>query len=141
MLIGKAQIAALIPHAGRMCLLEEVLEWDAVHIRCRAGSHRDADNPLRIAGQLPVLCGIEYAAQAMALHGRLTVQDETPKAGYLASVRDVVYRAVRLDDLEEDLVIEAQLLLGERQQVVYGFSLSAQGALLLEGRAAVVLAA
>ena len=141
MLIGQAQISALIPHAGRMCLIDEVLEWDGGRIRCRTGSHRDPDNPMRVAGELPALCAIEYAAQAMALHGRLTLQDETPRTGYLASVRDVVYRAIRLDDIREDLVIEAQLLMGEGVHVVYGFSVSAQAALLLEGRAAVVLAA
>ena len=39
-------------------------------IRCVARGHRDADNPLRAGGELPALCGIEYAAQAMAAHGR-----------------------------------------------------------------------
>ena len=87
------------------------------------------------------LCGIEYAAQAMALHGRLTVQAATPKAGYLASVRDLACRVGRLDDLQHDLVIEAQRLMGDDERVVYGFSISADGVRLLEGRAAVVLEA
>ena len=28
-----------IPHKGRMCLLDEVLAWDAAHIRCRSNTH------------------------------------------------------------------------------------------------------
>ena len=141
MLIGKAQIATLIPHAGRMCLLDEVLDWSAERIRCRACSHRDADNPMRSGGELPALCGIEYAAQAMALHGRLSVQTATPKGGYLASVREVMCRVARLDDLPGDLVIEAHRLMGDEMRVVYGFSLSANAAVILEGRAAVILEA
>ena len=42
-------IASRIPHAGRMCLLDRVECWDTQRIRCRARSHRDADNPLRAA--------------------------------------------------------------------------------------------
>ena len=141
MLAGKAEIEALIPHAGAMCLLDELLEWDAERIRCLARSHRDAANPMRAGGELPALCGIEYAAQAMALHGRLTEQAVTSSAGYLASVREVVCRVARLDDLEGDLVIDAQRLMGDEAHVVYGFSLSAGGTTVLEGRAAVVLQA
>ena len=141
MLIGKAEIAALIPHAGAMCLVDEVLDWNAGRIRCLARSHRDPANPMRAGGELPALCGIEYAAQAMALHGRLTVQSATAKAGYLASVRDLDCRVGRLDDLQHDLVIDAERLMGDDERVVYSFSLSADGALLLEGRAAVILAA
>ena len=44
MLIDRAGIAARIPHQGRMCLLDGVLEWDAERIRCCATSHRDPAN-------------------------------------------------------------------------------------------------
>ena len=60
-----------IAHKGRMCLLDEVLSWDAARIRCRSATHRSADNPLRLHGRLGAACGIEYAAQAMAVHGAL----------------------------------------------------------------------
>ncbi len=141
MLAGKAEIEALIPHAGAMCLLDELVAWDGERIRCLARSHRDRANPLRCGDELPGLCGIEYAAQAMALHGRLTVQAGTSSAGYLASVRELTCRVARLDDLEGDLLIQAERLMGDEARVVYAFSLSAGGPLLLEGRAAVVLQA
>jgi len=43
-----------------MCLLDEVLEWDAHHIRCRSGTHRDSGNPLRAHGRLGAACGIIF---------------------------------------------------------------------------------
>lgn len=137
----RAEIAALVPHAGRMCLLDEVVSWDAARIRCRTASHRDPDNPMRIGAALPALCGIEYAAQAMAVHGRLAMQDKTPRAGYLASVREVVCHVERLDDIAADLVIDAELLAADGMNVLYRFSVCAPKGVLLEGRAAVVLAA
>jgi len=142
MRLGKAQIAGMIPHAGAMCLLDEVAQWDAATIRCIARGHRDAGNPLRAGAELPALCGIEYAAQAMAVHGRLSaVLSETPRAGYLASVRDVVCHAPRLDDLEGELVIEAEKLAGDGASVLYGFRICFEDREILKGKAAVVLAA
>jgi predicted hotdog family 3-hydroxylacyl-ACP dehydratase len=138
--LGKAEIVALIPHAGRMCLLDEVGAWDADTIRCIARSHRDPANPLRVGNELPALCGIEYAAQAMAAHGRLCAAvSRDPRAGYLASVSDVVCRARRLDDLRGDLVIEAERLVGDEARVLYRFRLVADNVEVLSGRAAVVL--
>ena len=138
--LGKAEIAALIPHAGGMCLLDEVAAWDADRIRCVARGHRDPANPLRAGGELPALCGIEYAAQAMATHGRLCAAvSRNPRAGYLASVSDVVCRARRLDNLEGDLVIEAERLAGDEARVLYRFRLFAENLEVLSGNAAVVL--
>jgi predicted hotdog family 3-hydroxylacyl-ACP dehydratase len=71
MRLDRSWIERNIPHHGRMCLLDEVLEWDAQHIRCRSGTHRQPDHPLRSQGRLGAACGIEYAAQAMAAHGAL----------------------------------------------------------------------
>ncbi|MDB6106527.1 MAG: hypothetical protein JWO52_6526, partial [Gammaproteobacteria bacterium] len=35
-----------IPHQDGMCLLDEVLSWDATQARCRSSTHRSAENPL-----------------------------------------------------------------------------------------------
>ena len=70
-LLQQADIARRIPHQGRMCLLDAVTEWDGAHIVCQASSHRASDNPLRAEGRLGAACGVEYAAQAMAVHGAL----------------------------------------------------------------------
>lgn len=141
MLIGKTQIEALIPHQGGMCLIDEVLDWGEERITCRAVSHRDPDNPMRSGGELSALCGVEYAAQAMAIHGRLSMQSERAKGGYLVSLREIVCRVARLDDVRGDLVIDALLVMRDNLRVMYSFSVSEQRSVLLEGRAAVVLEA
>jgi predicted hotdog family 3-hydroxylacyl-ACP dehydratase len=140
MMIGRTEIATMIPHAGTMCLLDGVLNWDQASIRCVSGRHRAEDNPLRRAGRLNAICGIEFAAQAMALHGRLAGGvGRRSQAGYLASVRDVKCWQGRLDLLEPDLVIAAELLMGDEQRVIYQFALDCAGTAVLSGRAAVVL--
>ncbi|WP_232072238.1 hotdog family protein [Paraburkholderia pallida] len=146
--LGHAWIAAHIPHSGAMCLLETVDAWDDTHIRCTATSHRDTHNPLRSQGRLASVCGIEYAAQAMAVHGALCgmrdgVQNQPevgrPRVGFLASVRGVEARVSRLDTFEAPLTVEAERMSGDGNTVLYGFTLRCGDAVLLTGRAAVML--
>ncbi len=138
--IGKAGIAALIPHSGAMCLLESVRFWDNTTIVCMASGHRDTDHPLASDGRLDAVCGIEYAAQAMAVHGGLTIAEgRRPSAGYLASVRAVRCYVARLDLLPDDLEVTAVRLAGDQTGAVYEFSLRSGSVAVLEGRAAVVI--
>lgn len=133
-------IAARIPHQGTMCLLDAAVEWSAGGIRCLASSHRSLDNPLRAEGRLGAACGIEYAAQAMAVHGAiLAAAEDRPRQGFLASVRNVDLLVDRLDDLSEDLDVRAERLAGDGNNVLYQFSVKAGDRLLLSGRAAVIL--
>ena len=124
-----------------MCLLDCVEAWDRERIRCRASSHRAADNPLRAYGRLGAACGIEYAAQAMAVHGALLAAPDSTRArvGYLASVRGTQLHVSRLDDIAADLRVEATCITRSENSILYQFSVSAAGRLLLDGRAAVVL--
>lgn len=144
--LAHAGIAALIPHSGTMCLLARLDAWDATHIVCAATNHRDADHPLRTRRGLLAPCAIEYAAQAMALHGALIGQAEgTPATpGFLASARGVQLQVLRLDDLPapagaDELRIEATRQAGDARQILYGFTVHHAGRLLAQGRAAVVL--
>jgi predicted hotdog family 3-hydroxylacyl-ACP dehydratase len=139
--LDHAGIAARVPHSGSMCLLDRLLSWSADRITCSAKSHHDANNPLRSAAGLLAASAIEYAAQAMALHGGLTAQaGAAAQAGFLASVRGVRLHVPRLDDAAGDLQINAQRLAGDASQAMYSFSLhAADGALLVEGRATVIL--
>lgn len=139
-MLSKAQIAAMIPHAGRMCLLDNVLAWDSTTIRCSSRSHRDPAHPMRVAGELSALCGIEYAAQAMAVHGGLagTIPGR-PSAGYLASLRDVACLQNHLDGPDGDLIVEAERLMGDESRVIYRFRLWVGETEMLNGRATVVL--
>ena len=123
-----------------MCLLDAVLEWSETVIACRAISHRDPQNPLRAEARLGAANGIEYAAQAMAIHGALLAgNNAAPRQGYLTSVRSVKLHVARLDDLPGDLLVHAERLSGDANNILYQFSLSHAGRCLLDGRAAVVL--
>lgn len=135
----REEIAGLIPHAGAMCLLDGVLQWDENRIRCVSRSHQAPDNPMRDGGRLAAVCGVEYAAQAMAAHGGLTRKTPRPRAGYLASLRDVVCHRDRLDDLAGDLVVDAERVADDGERVLYRFTLRVGDVEVLSGRAAVVL--
>ncbi|UCV03681.1 hotdog family protein [Dechloromonas denitrificans] len=139
-MLDHAAIAARIPHQGTMCLLDAVLDWSATTISCRALSHTDPANPLRAAGRLGAANGIEYAAQAMAVHGALLAPaGAPPRQGYLTSVRSVTLQVARLDDLPGELQVTAERLSGDSNHILYQFAVSHAGRCLLEGRAAVVL--
>jgi predicted hotdog family 3-hydroxylacyl-ACP dehydratase len=138
--VSKAGIAGLIPHTGAMCLLDAVLEWDQTKIRCCSRSHNDPDNPLRSGGSLTALCAIEYAAQAMAVHGGLAGNVASrPKAGYLASLRDVKCSRWRLADLTDELIVDAEQIMGDETRVVYRFIVKVGDVEVVSGRATVVL--
>jgi len=156
--LDRSWIEQNIPHHGRMCLLDEVMEWNAQHIRCRSGTHRLPDHPLRSQGRLGVACGIEYAAQAMAVHGALAggalahgpgggapagpaaaaAGGGRSEAGFLAALREVRLHVLRLDDIEGDLIAEALLVAGNQGSALYEFALTSGARPLLSGRATVV---
>lgn len=127
-----------------MCLLDEVLVWNTTRVQCRSSTHRDPANPLRSHNRLAAVCGIEYAAQAMAVHGALiasritTSHKSTPVAGFLASVRNVTLFTNRLDDITADLIATAEFLTGDERSVLYDFTVSAGERVLVAGRATIV---
>jgi predicted hotdog family 3-hydroxylacyl-ACP dehydratase len=140
-IMTKADLCRLIPHGGAMCLLDAVEQWDKISIICKTASHRDARNPLRRDDQLEAVCGLEYAAQAMAVHVGLLEQDRKQKivVGYLGAVKNLMLRASRLDDVQGDLTIQATRLLGEAGGFIYTFRIFAGAAELLDGRASIFL--
>ncbi|HEY5764218.1 MAG TPA: 3-hydroxylacyl-ACP dehydratase [Rhodocyclaceae bacterium] len=138
--LDRDAIAARIPHTGTMCLLDSADRWNDESIRCTTESHRRSPHPLAAAGRLGIANTIEYAAQAMALHGALSAAAiDRPRAGFLASVRGVEFFADRLDDIAAPLTVEAERLSGDGNSVIYGFRVAAGERTLAQGRAAVVL--
>jgi predicted hotdog family 3-hydroxylacyl-ACP dehydratase len=139
--MAKADICRLIPHAGAMCLLDTVDAWTESCITCTATSHRDVSNPLRQREKLEAICGLEYAAQAMAVHIGLvhkTVPHRT-RVGYLGGIRNVALQASRLDTLADDLLIQSTRLLAESDSFLYSFQISSSGRELMSGRASIFL--
>src|ERR1700761_564529 len=119
--MGREDILALIPHAGAMCLLDRVEHWDGSGITCLSTRYGAADNPMRRTdGSLGTACGIEIAAQAMALHGRLSAPGQGPPSpGLLVSLRDVRLRAASFSPEAGPLTVTARQLLGDARGASY----------------------
>lgn len=141
MLIGHEELCSLIPHSGRMCLLDSVEAWSDKHIVCHSDSHTAADNPLRSEGALYAMQGVEYAAQAAAVHGGLLARErgEQNPPGFLAAVRDVKLHVERLDTVAQPLRVEASELMRSGDNVIYSFSIETAGQRLLQGRFTVMV--
>ncbi|WP_431280921.1 phosphotransferase [Humitalea sp. 24SJ18S-53] len=136
--LDHAAIAGLVPHHGAMCLLDRAIAWDASRILCETGRHRDDANPLRRDGMLPAVCGLEFALQAMALHGAVGAA-AAQSVGFVSSLRDIRMNVDRLDTVQAPLLIEAVALVAETGGFIYRFDITADGRSLLSGQAAVIL--
>ncbi len=146
--LQRADIACRIPHQFSMCLLDRVTAWDTQQISCEADSHRSIDNPMRAHGRLGASCGIEYAAQAMAVHGALIaeslgeascVDGSARRGGYLVSLRSVTLFVEQLDNVVASLTVNAERVSGDANTVLYSFAVLDGARILLSGRAIVVL--
>jgi len=138
--LDRSWIEAHVPHRGAMCLLSRVCAWDHTHIECEALGHCDPHHPLRDGGRLGAAEGVEYAAQAMAVHGALLAPAEgTPQTGYLTSVRGLTLFVDRLDDLDGPLWVRAERLSGDARVILYRISVHHHERCLLQGRASVVI--
>lgn len=140
-MLPKAEWAHLIPHAGAMCLLDEVVEWDATRLHARSATHRQLDNPLRADGMLHAVNLCEYAAQAMAVHGALREREAggAARPGFLVALRDVALHVERIDDLPGRLQVHVECLIALPGSLQYAFRVEHRGVLLAAGRAAVML--
>jgi predicted hotdog family 3-hydroxylacyl-ACP dehydratase len=151
-ILNHADIAARIPHTGSMCLLHSVEDWAHTHIDCTAISHIDPANPLRRSGVLASLNLIEYAAQAMAVHGsllqeqvqqaalaKLEANTRPPQQGRLVSVRNVALFTQDLSLYSAPLRLHCELLLGDALSSTFSFTVHADDHLLGQGRASVML--
>ena len=139
MQLKHADIAARLPHAGRMCLLDRVLHWDERSIRCSAVSHRDMDNPLRDASGLAMLAAIEYAAQAAGVHSALVHGARlnaagVARSGVLAALKNVTASRLWLHEINEDIVVEATLLHGDPAGGIFSFTVFAGEERVLSGQ-------
>ena len=140
-MISRDEIRSLIPHAGSMCLLESVEQWDDTSVRCTTRTHLDPAHPLRRDGRLAAIHLIEYGAQAMAVHGGLLARRDagaTAARGMLTALRDCTLHVQRVDDLAAPLTVSARKLLAGASGWMYQFEISADGRKLAEGRVSVM---
>jgi predicted hotdog family 3-hydroxylacyl-ACP dehydratase len=83
--------------------------------------------------------GVEYAAQAVAVHGAIIEKSSNARKGYLAALRDVVCSVERLDTQDGDFVVRTTRVAAESGRLLYDFRIEAGGRELLKGRLSVVL--
>lgn len=138
-------IDTLLPHSGRMRLIDRIVSFDESRIVCESDSHRAIDHPLSFNGALPAACGLEYGAQVMAIHGslleaRARSEPTRPRHGFLIAASDLRWTIERLDLCEAPLVIEAASEFRSQRQVAYRFEVRVQDQCVLSGRAMVLLA-
>ena len=129
-----------IPHRHRMCLLDGVVHGTR-HVSSAARPViAIADNPLRAHGRLGAACGIEYAAQAMAVHGALLAAEASAAADGLSG-QPARRDAPRVEARRRRGGSRSRgaAALRRRQHVIYRFAVRAGQRELLSGRAAVVL--
>ena len=133
-------IRALVPHAGTMCLLEQVVDWNADGATVVTRTHRAPWNPLRCGNGLSAICLCEYGAQAMAVHGALVARASgKPLApGLLVSLREVELLVARADALPGELCVTVERLGGGAGGLQYRFRVSHDGAVVALGRAAII---
>jgi predicted hotdog family 3-hydroxylacyl-ACP dehydratase len=139
-MLAKTDWAHLIPHAGRMCLLDAVVDWDDAHIHATSASHRDPAHPLRRDGHLHAVHLAEYGAQAMAVHGALLARArgvEAARPGMLVSLREVAL-SVEYVPTDGRLDVRARCLYADDAGAQYTFCVEHAGRLLASGRAAVI---
>lgn len=141
--IIQPHLSELLPHKAPMVLIDSVTRWNGTAIECEANTHLAASNPLRINGVLSIYAGVEYAAQAMALHLRLNSQntDQAPRKGFVAVASRLNACTQNLDDIQAPLHINLQQLVVNDQGALFQFNLSASTQELLQGQLLAVLAA
>ena len=135
-MIGADKIHELIPHAGAMSLLDQVVSFDSGSIVCASQSHLSDENPLRVGAKLSALNAIEYGAQAMALHSALS--GHITEGSYLVAARDVELSRSWLDDVPGSLQVSATQIMRDAQAAIYKFSVSAEELVLVTGRLTVM---
>lgn len=142
MLLNHAQIAALIPHSGRMCLLDGVEHWDETSILCITRSHLQAGHPLWNKTGLSAVHAVEYGAQAAAVHGGLLAQAQGAQAlpGYIVQIKELELSCARLDTIQDAFSVSAQRLAASAQGWIYQFSLSTQLQEWARGRVSIAIA-
>jgi predicted hotdog family 3-hydroxylacyl-ACP dehydratase len=142
MAVDAQDLGRLIPHAGAMCLLDAVVNWNEETVHAVGSRHvGDPSHPLHSDAGLHAVHLIEYGAQAMAVHGALLARqsgDTKVRPGRLVSLRDVVLTDEYVDLSRGRLDVHAQCLYAQGSGSQYLFRIEQCDRLLASGRAAVI---
>ncbi|MES2822087.1 MAG: hydroxymyristoyl-ACP dehydratase [Pseudomonadota bacterium] len=135
MSLSRDQIAALLPHGNGMCMLDEVISWDAEQIHCRSQNFARTTNPLFENGQLANIMLIEFAAQAAGVHAALLhpAREGLPRAAYIGAVKNVELLKP-VSDNAVAIELKAHCLLNNSSGAIYEVIAQQQDAILMRGR-------
>lgn len=135
---ARPEPADLVPHAGDMVLIDEIVAWNEHTVHCRSRIETPVGHPLARADRLPAEVLGEYGAQAMAIHGGLNAEEGEPvRPGLLASLGKL---DLGVDHVDGPCVLDirAMRLGGDAAGVVYEFSIEIGGLEVACGRATVM---
>lgn len=138
---GKAD--SLLPHQAPMVLIHSPLGYNQEQLQCTCLLENAGHHPLAIDGVLSVYAGVEYAAQAMAAHARLTAHADAasaPRKGFVAVASKLNAEVANLNSLGESIVVSVCLLASNKDSSMYSFNIHASQQLLLSGQLMAVLA-
>lgn len=140
-ILNHNEIEQRLPHSDNMSLLNEIIQFDKQSLTALAISHLDANNPLWQNGRINTVNGIEYAAQAMAVHGSLLSEklSATPLTGYIATVRNIIIKVPQLPIEKTPLLINVEQLMSNEDGFTYQFHISCAQQSLILGRITVFL--
>ncbi len=138
-LLSHPEIASLVPHAGRMVLLDEIVCFDPATIHCRAMLNPSDSHPLAVDGHLPATALAEFGAQAMAVHGALLAPGTPPRPGRLVALGQLDLAVGRIDATTV-LDIHATRLGGDDAGQMYAFEVRVGKTSLARGQATVMFA-
>jgi predicted hotdog family 3-hydroxylacyl-ACP dehydratase len=138
--VSRADVERMLEHAGDMCLLDCTTEWDNQNIYCSAPAPQ-AGHPLMRDGRVPAIAGVEYAAQAAALHGALLDTAMTPRAGMLAKLRDITLHRPWFPASKKSLMIHAKLISRTDGGCMYSFEVTSEQQTITSGSLMVVFTA
>ncbi|MCU7801490.1 MAG: hypothetical protein KZQ70_15500 [gamma proteobacterium symbiont of Lucinoma myriamae] len=145
--LNRQEIEQRLPHAGKMSLLDKVTHADLLTLSASAVSHLNSDNPLRFNNKLSSINGIEYAAQAMAIHSFLLSELKSPnintedsrQTGYIATVRNIDIFTPDFPETESVIKIEVEQLMSDTNGFTYQFHISDGKKTLISGKITVFL--
>lgn len=136
MRLNRSEVCGLIPHHGKMCLLDGVEHWDEDRILCLARSHLCPDNPLRSGGELHGVHALEYGAQAIAVHGALL--GGMLREARIVALRDAYLEARPLDAHDGSLAVHAQRVHADPTGLIYQVRVEVAGKLIARARITVM---
>ncbi|WP_242392195.1 ApeP family dehydratase [Anaeromyxobacter oryzisoli] len=119
-------IEELVPHRGRMLLLDELVAFDGQRALCRVRLQRDST--FVEGGAVDAVIALEYMAQAVAafagMRGRAA--GRPPRIGFLLGTRELVLSVDRFA-VGDELMVEVAHVWGEDQLGVFDCTVSRGG--------------